>query len=63
MAAAPGVVGYSLVSVVDMACDIIRLPAGLLLVKILAELACELHYWPLACCTEGLADLAYEVRY
>ena len=43
MAAALGVVGYSLATVVDMACDI-TLPAALLLDEILADLACELCY-------------------
>ena len=43
MAAALGVVGYSLATVVDMACDIV-LTAALLLDEILADLACELRY-------------------
>ena len=41
MAAALGVVGYSIATVVDMACDV-TLPAARLL--ILADLASELRY-------------------
>ena len=42
-AAVLGVVGYSIVTVVDMACDT-TLPAACLLDKVLADLACKLHY-------------------
>ena len=43
MAAALGVVSYSIVTVVDMACNT-TLPAACLLDEILADLACELRY-------------------
>ena len=43
IAAALGIVGYSLATVVDMTCDI-TLPATLLLEEILADLAYELCY-------------------
>ena len=60
MAAALGVVGYSLVTVVDMACDI-TLPAACLLDELLADLACELRYQQLACWTRFL--LTWPVSY
>ena len=44
MAAALGVVGYSIATVVDMACDV-ALPAACLLDEILADLASELRYY------------------
>ena len=44
MAAALGVVGYSIATVVDMACDV-ALPAARLLDEILADLASDLRYY------------------
>ena len=50
MASALEVVGYSIATVVDMACNV-ALPATCLLDEILADLdlTCELHYKLLGC--------------
>ena len=54
MAAVLGIVGYSIATVVDMACDD-TLPAARLLDEILVDLACEPCYQPLGCWTRFLS--------